>query len=1193
MAAGYLFISGRTFYAELVAGKVGEALEQSGYELKIGALRGNPITGVFCNGAVISSGGAPIATVDEIGLYLSLPTILSKTPRLAKIDILGLDLDYETAASHMPKPKSDQGASPPVDRLSIYDSSVKTPWGTLGIDALSTALGAANYNVELRGNFRGKPLYMNTDILTSSGGIRIDELEMKLDKTSVNAQGEITPSLDVLCALREFDMGTVYEIIPQAESSTVRGVYSGELHLFNSSDIEIDGTISSAGGGIWLFPFNKMTATIHYTDGSIEVKDIAADIFGGGISGIAGIKLPKGKKTELDLKLGMKSIDTRMMTSVMPWLESFSGVIDSASCDIKGPLNSLSGRARLKSASFDVAGYDISNIDATIGVSGSSSLAIALDGISYNSPLSCDASVSLTPDIKINAQLHLPKVSLDALAAKYPQVKKFGARGDGSVNIKIGGHPSALTISGALSLPKLDIGSEYSLGDAKAEFELAHEILSVKNAAARWNNALITAEGSSNLSKSASGQPLAFNGKVSNFNISAIGGMVNAVKENNIGGVVSGTWTLGGTSDNPVFSADASVPRLSIGKTLILNGFSVRGGYKSSELTISKTAFKLGNADITAAGSVSPATDERPLMYDIKGSFKNLDPADLVRMGLISEDISGDLAGDARIWSGGGEPSYRVFFKDSRIRYSNTLDISDIKGLVTLSGGNLLIENLRTNMNMGYISLNGKIENVMSKTLNKMPINISASVASADAGRISRIFNPMAKGFQGMVSGSADIRGSVASPSFTASARVSAVRAFGLFLPVVWLNNIHGSMRDIEFPEIRAIVGRGVINADGELSVKSGDFSGRVRARGNNVDIRSLTFSLDEDTRRAITGLLDFDFEGSGGPGSFIGRGKATIPALSVRGVTLTDIEAPFLVTDGFILIEESSAKAYGGSVNAQMAKDLNLSDWGGRFQVESADMASAFRDIMPNSEGVISGVTNFTMRFSGDTRRTSMQDGNGSIEVLDGEISGFDGAKAVSKLVRGKPLRFRSALFSFNIDGKTIYLLPGSRVSAPGEDPIFKYVMVDGSVALDNHINLSCVGNVNIRALNAFAAGMQGMLSAAIDGGTTNDMLQNFLGSAITGFSRNEFRDVSLKVSGIPGDIKFSDVTVANPVKFDAMPAGLAEPEGAREKDAERINIKLEFPVGPGGNSRSDDSIGGQVGGQVLEQALKGLLTF
>jgi hypothetical protein len=310
-------------------------------------------------------------------------------------------------------------------------------------------------------------------------------------------------------------------------------------------------------------------------------------------------------------------------------------------------------------------------------------------------------------------------------------------------------------------------------------------------------------------------------------------------------------------------------------------------------------------------------------------------------------------------------------------------------------------------------------------------------------------------------------------------------------------------------------------------------------------------------------------------------------------GIKITDFSAPFWVNEGFVLIEDSSAKGYGGVLKAQIAKDLTLSTWGGRLEVLSADFASVIHDIVPDVEGTVTGSADLILRIEGDSARTSLQDGSGSLEVRNGEVSGFPGTEAVSNIIGGRPLRFSSAYFSFSIDGKTLYILPGSRVSSPSEDPAFKYIMVDGSVGIEERrIDLSCIGNVNVRALNSFSGGLQSLVSAAMDDmGDTDALLHNFLGGALSGFSRNEFRDVSLVVKGTPDNISFGDIDIAQPLTYDTRPEILNQTANARGNEENRFRLKVEIPVGPGGGH--GNSVGSQVGGQVFEQAIKSLFSF
>jgi hypothetical protein len=435
-------------------------------------------------------------------------------------------------------------------------------------------------------------------------------------------------------------------------------------------------------------------------------------------------------------------------------------------------------------------------------------------------------------------------------------------------------------------------------------------------------------------------------------------------------------------------------------------------------------------------------------------------------------------------------------------------------------------------------------------------------------------------------------KGNLASPRFSAEGALSSVRAFGLFLPRINFEGVKGDKHRVDFSNIRATAGRGSINANGHIEL-SGDMKSYLSVAGTSVDIRALLTPLEMETRRQVTGALDFNFSGEGPLGSFKGVGHGRIPALSVFGVKATDVKADFSVSDGYAVIEDSSAKLYGGDIMAQVVKDFNSTDWGGRVEIKSADVARAFKDFMPESEGSISGAADFSLRFVGDSRKTNMQDSNGALDVYNGEIAGFEGAKALSEKIGGKPLRFATAHFAFTIDGKTLNIIPGSRVSAPKGDPAYKYVMLDGSVNTDSEISLNCDGDVNLMALNALVSGLQGVLSVAADNdgdfGDSDELLRNFLGSAISGYTKKEFRGVSLKVKGKPGNLVFSDISISSPVKMDTLPEALKDKgEG---KDDTGLKITLEFPVGPGGDGNSPGSVENQLGGQLLDQIIKGLI--
>jgi hypothetical protein len=63
--------------------------------------------------------------------------------------------------------------------------------------------------------------------------------------------------------------------------------------------------------------------------------------------------------------------------------------------------------------------------------------------------------------------------------------------------------------------------------------------------------------------------------------------------------------------------------------------------------------------------------------------------------------------------------------------------------------------------------------------------------------------------------------------------------------------------------------------------------------------------------------------------------------------------------------------------------------------------------------------------------------------------------------------------------------------------------------------------------------------------------------------------------------------------VKSAVIAPVIPEPAGAKREDDRKIEIKLGFPVGPGGDGHSSGAgnVGREVGGQVLDQLLKDLI--
>jgi hypothetical protein len=1192
--AGYLLLSRSTFYAEIVAEKVGEAFYEAGaYSLEIRSLKGNPLTGVTGRDVRISHSGLVIARSETIEIKPLLSSVISGNPKLSILAFEGLAADYDVVSAHLPAKSGDSSQPPAIERLALYDSRISTPWGEAELAKFSLDLDGNEYEIAYDGKFRGHDASLKASASLLGQSADIASFNANWNGMRLSAEGALMPSLNVDCVAEGLDAGKIAEIVPSIRDAGISGVFDTRLNASWHEGIRLSGDLTSNNGAAAGISYDSLSANYVYAGTAVDLRDVKATLYGAPLTGGASIDV-SAKKPNMSLIFKLSDLEPEKLVGVFPWLEGIHGNIDSVACDIKGTPDSLSGPINVSAPRINALDFDFENISARVDLRKTSSLRLSLSCRALGSGVAASGDVSILPEVTLDIGVSASPIALETLALKYPEITRAHASGDISLMANVAGRINDISVSGTARSPLLVVSDDINLRDVATEFEYSSDGLKIKRIRGDWADALIDASGA----RTPQGA-LNFRGSISRLRLASLASFSPQVGEYGIDGMFSADWFLGGTAQDPLISADFKIPLLAaFGQKL--SDVSAEVKYRGRSLDIIRASGSYDTASASLGGSVCLSDSAAGMEYNIKGSFSGLDAELLKRNGLISGDmnISSELAGDFRLWEENGGSGARVFFRDAKLLYGN-LQFSRINGSVALIDGVLTFERLRSGLNAGGLSLDGSISNLprfgkdtaKGISLDRLPMEIRATASSADIGRISRLFMPDAHGYQGFVNCSVDLTGTLASPKFNASGFLYGVRAFGLFLPFVRLESVSGNMGEIHMPNIRATVGRGIISADASLAKSGDEWGGSLRASGRSVDIRSLMAPLDYERKVDVSGSLGFSFSGKGSVSAFEGDGKVSIPSLSVMGAKFTEIEAPFWVSDGYVVIEDSSALAYGGEVKAQLAKDIRMSDWGGTLNIKSADVAPAMRDIAPDSEGVMTGSADLRIHIAGDTKRTSTLNGDGSLEIKNGEVSGFSGAVVVSNLLGGKPLRFDALNASFTVDGKTLYLLPGSRVSAPKGDPVFNYVMADGSVTMEKDVNLFCVGNVNIRALNSFVGGVRGLVSSAMDEGTSGLTLQNFLGGAITGFSKDEFRDVSLSLKASSSDVSVEKIVISDPPKNDLSPM-LNDAERRREKDDERLRLRLEFPVGPGGGGRKE-GIGSQVGGQVLEHALSDLLSF
>lgn len=1189
--AGYLLLSRQTFYADFVVEQVSRAMLQMGdIELSVADVNGNPMTGVSAGRTRLTYRGVELMSADSLEMQVDMTSVIS-SPKLSSMTLCGVHADLDQVLANMP-PIRSTGKPTALDTLIITDSTVKTSYGNVEVERLVIELDTGRYAIDARTTFNGEKIIANGIVLLDDGNIGVKDMIVKIADAELRATGKITKSPDITCEVKMFDVELIKKIVPSVDIPPITGVYSGRVAISQDKTITAVSSVSSQQGSLYEVPFESLAIDI-YSPGNnrYEIKKASFNAIGGAASIDATLDLNEATTKILKSNIILSNMNINSLSNILPWTSNYIGNI-SAKASINGELSSLSGVARITSDKINCLGYTIENADIDLNMKESHSISLNLNAQAYGAYLKASGNMYINKKITFDVDAEGSGIVLSSLAEKFPQITQSRVDGIGSANAHISGTAGDVNAVGAVRFEKLSVLDKYDLEQVNAAFAFANNSLEVTNLSARFDGALIECELGAVDMIDSTGGALDFRGKFSDLDLAQISRYAPSIADRQITGKVQGTWALSGSTSSPIVNAVMTSDKISCMNLFNFASAAAKIEYDSGTVILNDLRAKLGKSDVTAAGSLSLPTDTSPISYDFKGAFDKVHAAEYAKR-LGYPQVDGDLSGEVRVWGQGVDDMYvRIFFNDSRIAYDNMFDVSGVRGIVTLKDDELMFNDLRTKMHSGDIRINGKISEIFAPaSSDRTSISLSVNVNSADIGRISRIFMPNAKGYDGLLSADIALRGKLRDPQIAGQADLRFVRAFGLFFPHISVANVAGTLAELRAPNVAARAGHGDIESNITLTLKPSPKLA-IEAHGKSVDLRSLTYTLDRETRRQLIGAVDFDFSGSGWLDSFDGSGRASIPLFKGMGLTVSDISAPFYVDQGFVFVEESTAEAYGGKVMIQFARDLDQSRWGGRIDIKSADMAAFLSDFMPDMEGTIVGSTDVSLRIGGDSSRTSMLDGSGRLNVSNGMIYGFPATQSLAKIAKSDTIHFTNANIPFHIDGRSIHLLPGTRITAPNDDPLFRYVTLDGSVSIyDKEIDLSCLGNINLRALNSFVGGLHGLVSAAMQGSMDRTtLLQNFLGGALSGLSKTIFRDVSLTVKGKIDNLAFDKLEIAQPVDFDARPEILNQAVNDEHKE-KKFTLTVNIPVGPGGRHQGDYA--GQVGSQIFEQAIKSLFNF
>jgi hypothetical protein len=480
------------------------------------------------------------------------------------------------------------------------------------------------------------------------------------------------------------------------------------------------------------------------------------------------------------------------------------------------------------------------------------------------------------------------------------------------------------------------------------------------------------------------------------------------------------------------------------------------------------------------------------------------------------------------------------------------------------------VDNLTAGFLSGTLEASGIIS-LAPQGEKPVEINLSGKLSGADLSTFSSGERPVS----GKITGSFTATGPVGHPEVSFEAAVPELSVLGYKVRELNLagNAVSGS---VEIEQFSALIGDGALSGEGMLSLEKDASVAGFSVTGSGLDLEYLTREMRGARKAELEGILDVSLKGSFAGGAWSGTGEIFAETLSAYGFTVRDVYAPVRLEGKVVHIENAKGDFYNGSLVADGTATLGSSLWALDAQVSGFDIAGALDDAF-DFDGKITGTGELKMSLEHGGSTAMPLRGRGRFYAADGEISGFEAVRALTSAYGGTGIRYSRADSSFTLGGNMLGLMPGSRMTAPPGDQLYRYMSVDGTVGFSSRLDLYCSGNVNVQALSTFFGALEGLLgSESLD---PQSMLENMLGGFLGGISKKDFRDVSFEVDGDWDQPVITNIKVAVPEKrADPIPS-TGDPE---TKGNER---KLEIEIPTGGGTGKGESVGDQIKQQILEQ--------
>ncbi|HQQ09993.1 MAG TPA: AsmA-like C-terminal region-containing protein [Synergistales bacterium] len=526
----------------------------------------------------------------------------------------------------------------------------------------------------------------------------------------------------------------------------------------------------------------------------------------------------------------------------------------------------------------------------------------------------------------------------------------------------------------------------------------------------------------------------------------------------------------------------------------------------------------------------------------------------------------------------GETPDIRLDMAAERLQF-NGGTLSDLRTAFTVASGTMNIENAQGEILGARISVTGSAR--LPSANRPGSIDLKGTASGVD---LSVLGDRVPFNVKGPVEAGFTIKGDLPGPELAISGQSPSIVLAGLNLSDLSFN-ARGNGSKMTLEELKGSAGEGVLTAKGTALFGPDGLDMDFSMEGSDLDLALITKDVKGNGTLDLSGILDVSLSGSMKGGKWNGRGEIFSKRMTAFGLDFEDASLPVVLEEESIRTENAVGKFYGGTINADGSIETATGRWNIRAAVRGADIdriVGAVTDL----EGSISGKGDLDLSLSGALGRNVLVTGSGNLTATDGEISGFKALKAISSAYGMSSIRYRMIDANFKVDGNVVSLLPGSRATAYVDDPLYRYLGVDGPAGPGGNLNLYFSGLVNVQALNTLLGAIHGLAMAG--SGSPEALLEGLIGGVAGGLGRQDFRDTSFRIGGTWSNPSFHSFRIA-PAQGAAWQLPESGGVGQTQQNGTQHKLTISIPTGEGAGPPTDT--GEDIKRQVIEQLLRNIL--